>query len=140
MNFRTISVCALAAIALTACQSSNNKIDREVAAQVQGGVNSYLWRATLDTLAEMPVKSADPLGGLIIYDWKSFTEAPDERIKSTVYILDTRLRADGISVSVFRQIRENGEWVDADVDPATRVQLENAILQRARRLKASDVS
>ena len=140
MNFRTISVCAFAAIALTACQSSNDKVDRAVAEQVQGGVNSYLWRATLDTLANMPVKSADPLGGLIIYDWKSFTEAPDERIKSTVYILDTRLRADGISVSVFRQIRQNGEWVDADVDPATRIQLENAILQRARSLKASDVS
>src|SRR6185312_1833780 len=33
------------------------------------GVNSYLWRASLDTLAFMPLASADPYGGVIITDW-----------------------------------------------------------------------
>ena len=33
------------------------------------GVNSYLWRATLDTVYTMPLLSADPLGGTIITDW-----------------------------------------------------------------------
>src|SRR5687768_9758775 len=32
-------------------------------------VNSYLWRATLDTLAFMPLSSADPFGGVVITDW-----------------------------------------------------------------------
>ena len=136
MTFRTISIAIVTAIALTAC-SSGNRVNQQVNEQVAGGVNSYLWRASLDTLADMPLKSADPFGGLLIYDWLSFTEAPDERIKATVYILDTRLRADGISVSVFRQIKQGTEWVDADVDPDTKIQLENAILQRARGLKAS---
>ncbi len=140
MSFRTLFICACAAFTLAACQSSTDKVDQRVTEEVTGGVNSYLWRASLDTFADMPLKSADPLGGLLIYDWKSFTEAPDERIKATIYILDTRLRADGISVSVFRQIRVNGEWVDADTDQDTRIQLENAILQRARGLKASDVN
>ena len=67
----------------------------------QIGVNSYLWRATLDTLAFMPLASADPYGGTIITDWYVNPEKPDERFKCTVYILDSRLRADGLKVSVF---------------------------------------
>jgi hypothetical protein len=56
------------------------------------GVNAFLWRASLDTLAFMPLASADPFGGVIITDWYANPEKPDERFKCTVYILDTRLR------------------------------------------------
>lgn len=102
------------------------------------GVNSFLWRASLDTLAFVPLASADPFGGVIITDWYSDPKAPDERFKMTVYILDRRLRADGLKVSVFKQARdaERG-WVDASVDPNTHIQLENAILIRARQLRIS---
>jgi len=58
------------------------------------GVNGYLWRATLDTLAFMPLASADPYGGVVITDWYVNPDKPDERFKATVYILDSRLRAD----------------------------------------------
>ena len=57
------------------------------------GVNSYLWRAALDTVAFMPLASADPYGGVIITEWYVNPEKPDERFKVTIYILDTRLRA-----------------------------------------------
>ena len=83
--------------------------------------------------------TADPYGGTIIYDWRSFENAPGERIKATVYILDSRLRADGVKVSVFRQENQDGTWVDAGTDPETGIQLENAILSRARNLKASEL-
>src|ERR1700735_1926658 len=80
------------------------------------GVNSYLWRATLDTLAFMPLASADPYGGTIITDWYINPEKPDERLKATVYILDTRLRADGLNVTIFKQVKDaSGAWVDAPV-------------------------
>lgn len=100
------------------------------------GVNSFLWRASLDTISFAPLASADPFGGVIITDWYSNPDAPDERFKMTVYILDRRLRADGLKVSVFKQNRdaERG-WVDASVDPNTNTQLENAILIRARQLR-----
>jgi len=102
-------------------------------------VNPYLWRATLDTMAPLPVTSADPIGGLVIYDWQSFAAAPEERIKATVYILDSRLRADGVKVSVYRQVNKDGTWTDAAVDVETGQQLENKILERARLLKASEI-
>jgi hypothetical protein len=103
------------------------------------GVNSYLWRASLDTLNFMPLASADPFGGVIITDWYSAPTTPNERFKATVYILDTRLRADALNVSIFRQTSTNGQWADATVDPDTEIQIENSILARARELRLSNV-
>lgn len=101
------------------------------------GVNGFLWRATLDTLSFMPLATADPIGGVIITDWHANPAVPSERFKLTVYILDTRLRADGVKVSVFRQEQGPGGWQDATVSSSTAVQLENQILRRARELKVS---
>jgi hypothetical protein len=100
------------------------------------GVNSYLWRASLDTLSFMPLASADPFGGVIITDWYTPSEAPDERLKVNIVILGRQLRADGVRASVFRQQRDtSGAWVDAAVAPETATELENAILTRARQLR-----
>src|SRR5260370_3273964 len=100
------------------------------------GVNSYLWRASLDTLAFMPLASADPFGGVIITDWYSPPELPDERFKVNIFILDRQLRSDGVRAAVFHQHHEaNGAWVDTSVAVATLTDLENAILTRARQLR-----
>jgi hypothetical protein len=102
------------------------------------GVNAFLWRASLDTLGFMPLSSADPFGGVIITDWYSPPETPEERFKVNVYILDRQLRADGLRAAVFRQRREpDGRWLDAAVEPATVVDLENAILTRARQIRVN---
>ena len=99
------------------------------------GVNAYLWRATLDTLSFLPLTSADPYGGVVITDWYANPSKADERLKATVYILDTRLRADGVSAAVFRETLVNGAWIPASVSPDTNVALENAILAKARQLR-----
>jgi hypothetical protein len=102
------------------------------------GVNSFLWRAALDTMSFMPLQSADPYGGLIITDWYSAPEKADERFKATVYILDTRLRADGLNVALQKQVRApDGSWRDAAVAPQTETDLENAILTKARQLRVN---
>jgi hypothetical protein len=101
----------------------------------QLGVNGFLWRATLDTLNFMPLASADPVGGVVISDWYATPEKPDEHMKVTVYILDRRLRADAVKVSVFRQVRSANGWTDAQTNPDTGIKLENAILARARELR-----
>ncbi|MBK8840072.1 MAG: DUF3576 domain-containing protein [Hyphomonadaceae bacterium] len=103
------------------------------------GVNAYLWRASLDTLSFLPLASADPYGGVIITDWYANPEKKDERMKATVYILDTRLRADGVSAAVFRETLTNGVWTPASVSPDTNVALENAILSKARELRLSGI-
>lgn len=137
----TLIAATFGALALSGCVfgRGGDNIETRVVEEIAGGANPYLWRASLDTLDPLPLVSTDPYGGTIIYDWRAFEAAPNERIKATVYILDSRLRADGVKVSVFRQIKQDGTWVDADADPETGIQLENAILARARNLKASEL-
>ena len=87
----------------------------------------------------MPLASADPFGGLIITDWYQPPESPNERLKLQVLIRDRVLRADGLKVAVFRQVREGEGWLDAPVDPATGTRLEDKILTRARELRIASV-
>ncbi|HWA91467.1 MAG TPA: DUF3576 domain-containing protein [Rhizomicrobium sp.] len=141
----TLVLCALM---LSACGSDDNKIgdiDSGTTAIAGGtartvGVNSYLWHATLDTLSFMPLASADPFGGVIITDWYSAPSDPNERVKVTIYILDRRLRADGIKIAVFRQSRSNEGWVDSTVNGDTATKLEDAILTRARELRLASTA
>lgn len=100
------------------------------------GVNAFLWRATLDTISVWPVSSADPFGGVIITDWYQPPEVAGERFKMNVYILDRALRADGVRVAVFRQVRDTQlGWKDAPVQRETSTRLEDAILMRARQFR-----
>ena len=99
------------------------------------GVNAYLWRGALDTLSFMPLSSADPFGGVIITDWYTPAASNGERFKATAYILGRELRSDGVRVSIFRQVLQNGQWVDAPVSPVTVGEIENKVLSRARELR-----
>jgi hypothetical protein len=140
MRALTVVLCALL---LAACGSSSDSDDTETGStaiesgsgKITLGVNSYLWHASLDTLAFMPLASADPFGGVIITDWYSAPDDSNERMKVTVYILDRRLRADGLKIAVFRQTKSGDVWVDAAVNPDMSVRLEDAILTRARELR-----
>ena len=100
------------------------------------GVNAYLWRAALDTLSFMPLANADPFGGVIITDWYQPPSPGGERFKATAYILGRQLRADGVKVSIFRQVAERGQWVDAPVALGTTTEIENKVLARARELRS----
>jgi hypothetical protein len=135
-------VLGAATLALSACGGNANQSAVKNHHTPEGaiGVNGYLWRATLDTLAFMPLSSADPYGGVVITDWYVNPEKPDERFKATVYILDTRLRADGLNVTIFRQVNNGGGgWVDAPTSAQTSIDIENAILTRARELRLSNL-
>lgn len=100
------------------------------------GVNSFLWRASLETVSFMPISTADAFGGVIITDWYSPAESPRERFKLNVYILGRTLRADGVKVAVFRQLRDaTGQWADSNVPTETGPKIEESILTKARILR-----
>jgi len=103
-------------------------------------VNSFLWRASLDTVSFMPLSSADPFGGVIITDWYTPPEAPNERFKLNVFILDRQLRADGLRVAVFKEVAAGGRWQPAPLDDKTAINIENRILERARELRVASLS
>lgn len=102
------------------------------------GVNSFLWRASLDTVSFMPIASVDPFGGVILTDWYENTETPGERYKMNIYILDKQLRADGVRVAVFKQTKAGQrDWRDAPVPAKMATDIENSILTRARELRVA---
>jgi hypothetical protein len=103
------------------------------------GVNSYLWRAALDTVSFAPLLQANPSSGVIITDWYANPKAPGERVKLTVSILDQDLRADALRVSASRETYQGGTWVEAPVSAATVQKLEDIILTRARDLRRTTV-
>ena len=103
-------------------------------------VNSFLWRASLDTVSFMPLASADPFGGVILTDWHMPAANTEERFKLNVFILGRELRSDGVRVRIFKQVKKTGVWVDIPADPATARQLEDTILTRARQLRVSQLA
>jgi len=127
---------------LAACGGGNDRPRADLAAaQVTTiGVNSYLWRAALDTVAFAPLLQTDSAGGVIVTDWYANPTNPNERVKVSVTILDQDLRADALRVAASRQVAQGGAWVDAPVQAATVQKLEDIILTKARDLRRQSVS
>ena len=136
----TAAVLMVLTLAGPGCTRNRNLPTRLAPSQVTTlGVNSYLWRAAIDTVSFAPLLQANPSSGVIITDWYSNPKAPGERVKLTVAVLDPDLRADALRVTAARQINQNGAWVDAPVSAATVQKLEDIILTRARDLRRATV-
>jgi hypothetical protein len=129
---------ALAGVAsLAACGGGPKRVGARMpsATMTKIGVNSYLWRAALDTVSFAPIAQTDSAGGVIVTEWYSNPADPTDRVKVSVAILDATLRADALRVTAARQRLQNGQWVDAPVTAATVQRLEDIILTRARDLR-----
>ncbi|NNU15659.1 DUF3576 domain-containing protein [Parvularcula sp. ZS-1/3] len=142
---RLIKLFGTAAIAaiLAACADTSGGRDLRVGASDKTSavttVNRYLWTASLETIDFMPIAMVDPVAGVVTTDWFASQQAPDERFRVNVLVLDTALRADALRVNVFKQVRVGGQWSDASSNPNTAREIENAILTRARELRLNAV-
>jgi hypothetical protein len=133
--------CCCPPVAASRCPSRAAAKPAKANPQTGIGVNAYLWRATLDTLSFMPLLTADPWGGVVNYDWYINPQTPNERFKATVFILDTRLRADALNVTVTKEVKDaSGGWTAAPVAAQTETDLENAILTKARQLNLANAN
>jgi len=136
----TLTMLVAAGVAVSGC-SKNRDLPTELAPSRMTtiGVNTYLWRAAVDTLSFAPLVTADSNGGVIVTDWYVNPKTPGERVKLTVSIIDQDLRADALRVAASRQINQGGVWVDAPVAAATVQKLEDIILTRARDLRRTTI-
>jgi hypothetical protein len=136
----TAAALLIFAIVGTGCARNRNLPTRLAPSRVTTiAVNSYLWKAAVDTVSFAPLLQANPNCGVIITDWYANPKTPGERVKLTVAVLDPDLRADALRVSAARQVYQNGIWVDAPVSAATVQKLEDIILTRARDLRRATV-
>ena len=112
-----------------------NNEENTSTASVTMNVNVYLWRASLETIDFMPLSSADPMGGTIITDWYSTENNQNERCKLNIFITGKNLSTENLKVSSFCQEFKNPAWVNKKIDIENNIKIENAILNKAKKLK-----
>jgi hypothetical protein len=140
-RLHTTAALMVLALATAACTRNRNLPSQLAPSQVTTlAINSYLWRAAVDTVSFAPLLQANPNSGVVITDWYRSPKVPTERVKLTVAILDPDLRADAIRVSAAKQVYQNGAWNDAPVSAATVQKLEDIILTRARDLRRATIT
>lgn len=92
-------------------------------------VNKYIWRASLQILDFMPIQSADPFSGVLVYGFGT-PPGSDTQYRATVFVQDPALDARSLTVSMATQ--------QGPADRATIRAIEDAILTRARQLRIAD--
>jgi len=142
MQRRFLAITAIALLPAVAACGSGERPQADLAASKTTtiGINSYLWRAALDTVSFMPLVQTDSNGGVIVTDWYANPNTGGERMKLTVTILDQDLRADAVRVAASRQIMSTTGWTDAPVQAATVQKLEEIILTKARDLRRNAIA
>jgi len=100
-------------------------------------INPYLWKGSLETIDFMPLASADPFAGIIITDWYTSQSAPNERCKINIFIKGYEMKTDNLKVNSFCQSLSNGQWVDIKNNIDNDAKLENAILNKAKKIRLS---
>ena len=95
-----------------------------------GSVNKYLWQASIEVLNFLPINSADPFSGIIVFG-KGNAPGSSRSYDATVYISDPALDARSLSVTVRSS---NGT-----VSSAAKREIESAILSRARQLRLKEL-
>jgi hypothetical protein len=140
--FRAALALGLSTMMLAGCGGSKaGKASLSDARVSTIAVNSYLWKAALETVGFMPLTQTDANSGVILSDWYANPQTPGERVKVSVFVLDRDLRADAVRVNVQRQVvgNDNG-WADATVKAGTAQKLEEAILTRARLIRQAAIT
>ena len=114
-----------------------NKSEKTTTATIGLPINPYLWKGSLEIIDFMPLASADPFAGVIITDWYATQSAPNERCKINIFIKGYEMKTDNLKVNSFCQSLSNGQWVNINNNIDNDARLENAILNKAKKIRLS---
>ena len=95
-----------------------------------GSVNKYLWQATIEVLSFLPINSADPFSGIIVFG-KGKVPGSSKIYDATVYISDPALDARSLNVTI--------RSTNGTISSAAKREIESAILSRARQLRLKEL-
>ena len=93
-------------------------------------VNKYIWAATQQVLDFMPVETADPFSGVLVYGYGR-PPGGGAAYRGTVYVTDPALDARSLNVALSTR--------SGPVNAATTRAIEDAILTRARQLRIQTI-
>ena len=85
----------------------------------------------------MPIASADAFSGLIITDWYSSSSNSKEKCKINIFIKGMELKSSNLKVNSFCQKNVGGTWTDIEVAKENNIKIENAILNKAKKIRLS---
>jgi len=104
-------------------------------------INPYLWKGSLETIDFMPLSSVDPMSGIIITEWYSDSNTSNERCKINIFIKGVELKSNNLKVNVFcQELSEEKTWVNQTQQNNNNIKLENAILNKAKKLKIKSLN
>ena len=95
-----------------------------------GSVNKYLWQASIEVMSFLPISSADPFSGIIVFG-RGKAPGSSQFYDATLYISDPALDARSLSVTVRSS--------DGTISSAAKREIESAILSRARQLRLKEL-
>ena len=111
----------------------------------RGGVFDFassngLWRASLDTIDFMPLSSVNYSGGIIVTDWYSENQSPNESIKISIRFLTNELRSDALDIKIFSRKCSNNliNCKFTETDGVLVTELKKEILKKAAIYKEED--
>ncbi len=92
-----------------------------------------LWRASLDTIDFMPLSSVNYSGGIIITDWYSDNNNPNESIKISIRFLTNEVRSDALDIKIFNRKCDPGSFncKFTDSEGTIVAELKNEIIKKA---------
>ena len=114
---------------------NNDRGSNNSTTKIAMSVNPFLWKGALETIDFMPLNSADQVGGTIITDWYSTSANPNERCKLNIFISGKRLNTENLRVTTFCQEFKDPSWINKKVNQEDNIKIENAILNKAKKLK-----
>ena len=114
-----------------------NRDEPKSVASIGMPINPYLWKGSLETISFMPLASADPFGGIIITDWYINKLEDNKRCKLNIFIKGVELNSNNLRVNSFCQEYQESRWLNLPNDNLSNTKLENAILNKAKKLKLS---
>ena len=95
-----------------------------------------MWRATIDVLDFAPLINADYGGGIVITDWYSEEGSQNQAIKISVQFLSNEIRADGLSVKVYKKNCINDQNCKiSKIESSINQEIKLAILKKAALIK-----
>ena len=101
--------------------------------------SNVMWRATLKSLEFLPLLNADYAGGVIIYDWYSESQNPQEQVKISIQFLSNELRSDSIKITAHKRICDNiNRCINSAIDKKFNDDIKENIISTARSLKIEE--
>ena len=94
--------------------------------------SNELWRASLDVIDFMPLTSANYSGGILITDWYTDSENPNESIKIIIRFLTNEIRSDALSIKIFyKSCNSDNNCKVTEKESSLKNELRKEILKKA---------